>query len=42
LDKNKRIIARDIRGTKLIDKVKELIKKDKEREKQKKSSKKKK
>ena len=42
LDKNKRIIARDIRGQKLIDKVKELIKKDKEREKQKKSSKKKK
>ena len=42
MDKNKRIIARDIRGQKLIDKVKELIKKDKEREKQKKSSKKKK
>ena len=42
LDKNKRIIARDIRGKELIDKVKELIKKDKEREKQKKSSKKKK
>jgi thiol-disulfide isomerase/thioredoxin len=42
LDRNKRIIARDIRGQKLIDKVKELIKKDKEREKQKKSSKKKK
>jgi hypothetical protein len=42
LDKNKRIIARDIRGKELIDRVKELIKKDKEREKQKKSSKKKK
>ena len=32
LDKNKRIIARDIRGKELIDKVKELIQKDKERE----------
>ena len=44
LDKNKRIIARDIRGKELIDKVKELIQKDKEREKerQKKASKKKK
>ena len=31
LDKNKRIIARNIRGKDLIDKVKELIKKDKER-----------
>lgn len=34
LDKNKRIIARNIRGQELIDKVKELIKKDKEREKE--------
>ncbi|MBR4846755.1 MAG: DUF4369 domain-containing protein [Phascolarctobacterium sp.] len=44
LDKNKRIIARDIRGKELTDKVKELIQKDKEREKerQKKASKKKK
>ena len=33
LDKNKRIIARNIRGEELINKVKELIKKDKEREK---------
>ena len=33
LDTNKRIIERDIRGQKLIDKVKELIKRDKEREK---------
>ena len=43
LDKNKRIIARDIRGKELIDKVKELIQKDKEREKErkKKASKKK-
>ena len=32
LDKNKRIIARDIRGKELIDKVKELIQKDKDRE----------
>lgn len=32
LDKNKRIIARNIRGKELIDKVKELIKKDKEKE----------
>ncbi|MBR5542270.1 MAG: AhpC/TSA family protein [Bacteroides sp.] len=31
LDKNKRIIARNIRGKDLINKVKELIKKDKER-----------
>lgn len=30
---NKRVIARDIRGKELIDKVKELIKEDKEREK---------
>ena len=34
LDKNKRIIARDIRGQELIDKVKELIRQDEEREKQ--------
>ena len=33
LDKNKRIIARNIRGQELIDKIKELTKKDKEREK---------
>lgn len=33
LDKNKRIIARNIRGQELIDKVKELIQQDKEREK---------
>ena len=33
LDKNKRIIAHNIRGQKLIDKVKELIQKDKEKEK---------
>ena len=33
LDKNKRIIARNIRGEELINKVKELIKKEKEREK---------
>ena len=39
LDKNKRIIARDIRGQELIDKVKELIQKDKEREKEKKRKK---
>ena len=32
LDKNKRIIARDIRGKELVDKVKELIQKDKDRE----------
>ena len=32
LDKNKRIIARNIRGKELIDKVKELIQKDKDRE----------
>ena len=42
LDRNKRIIAHNIRGKELIDKVKELKKKDKEREKQKKLSKKKK
>ena len=41
LDKNKRIIARNIRGKKLIDKVKDLIQKDKEREKEKKRKKKK-
>lgn len=34
LDKNKRIIARNIRGQELIDKVKDLIKKDKEKEKE--------
>lgn len=39
LDKNKRIIARNIRGQELIDKVKELIKKDKEKEKAKKKEK---
>lgn len=33
LDTNKRIIERDIRGKELIDRVKELIKKDEEREK---------
>ena len=33
LDKNKRVIARNIRGQELINKVKELIKKDKEKEK---------
>ena len=32
LDKNKRIIARNIRGKELIEKVKELIQKDKDRE----------
>lgn len=42
LDKNKRIIARNIRGQELIDKVKELIKKDKEREKKKTNKKQKK
>ena len=36
LDKNKHIIARNIRGKELIDKVKELIQKDKDREKEKK------
>lgn len=35
LNKSKRIIARDLRGQELIDKVKELIKKDKEEEKEK-------
>lgn len=35
LDKNKRIIARNIRGKELIDKVKDLIQKDKEREREK-------
>ena len=33
LDKNKRIIERDIRGDELIKKIKELIKNDKDREK---------
>ena len=33
LDKNKRIIARNIRGKELIEKVKDLIQRDKEREK---------
>lgn len=42
LDRNKRIIARDIRGKELIDKVKELIQKDKEREKEKANRKRKK
>ena len=40
LDKNKRIIAYNIRGQELIDKVKDLIKKDKEREKKTKKRKK--
>ena len=39
LDKNKRIIARNIRGQELIDKVKDLIEKDKEKEKEKKRKK---
>jgi len=39
LDKNKRIIAQNIRGQELIDKVKELIRKDKEREKERKHKK---
>ena len=39
LDKNKRIIARNIRGKELIDKVKELIQKDKEKEKERKRKK---
>lgn len=39
LDKNKRIIARDIRGQELIDKVKDLLRKDKEREKEQKARK---
>jgi hypothetical protein len=39
LDKNKRIIARNIRGQELIDKVKDLIQKDKEKEKEKKRKK---
>ena len=34
LDKNRRIIARNIRGNELIDKVKERIRKDEEREKE--------
>lgn len=34
LDKNRRIIARNIRGNELIDKVRERIQKDKEREKE--------
>lgn len=36
LDKNKRVIAKDIRGEELIDKVKQLIKEDEEREKERK------
>lgn len=36
LNKDKRIIDRDIRGQKLIDKIKQLLKEDKEREKRKK------
>ena len=36
LDKNKRIIARNIRGKELIDKVKELVQKDKDKEKERK------
>lgn len=39
LDKNKRIIARDIRGTELVKKVKEFIQEDKEREKERKNHK---
>ena len=39
LDKNKRIIARDIRGTELVKKVKEFIQEDKEREKERKNRK---
>ena len=39
LDKNKRIIARNIRGQELIDKVKGLIQKDKDREQEKKRKK---
>ena len=39
LDKNKRIIARNIRGKELIEKVKELIQKDKDRELEKKRKK---
>lgn len=42
LDKNKRIIARNIRGQELIDKVKKLIEEDKEKEKAAKKRKKKK
>lgn len=42
LDKNKRIIARNIRGQELIDKVKDEIKKEKEKEKEKKKAKSKK
>lgn len=38
LDKNKRIIAKDIRNKELIDKVKTLIKQDKEKEKAKKEA----
>jgi hypothetical protein len=41
LDKNKRIIARNIRGKELIEKVKDLIQRDKEREKAAKKRKKK-
>ena len=39
LDKNKRIIERNIRGQELIDKVKKLIQKDKDREREKNSKK---
>ena len=39
LDKNKRIIARNIRGKELIDKVKALVQKDKDKEKEKKRKK---
>ena len=39
LDKNKRIIARNIRGKELIDKVKELVQKDKDKEKERKRKK---
>ena len=39
LDKNKRIIARDIRGEELVQKVKDFIQEDKEREKERKNRK---
>lgn len=41
LDKNKRIIARDIRGKELIEKVKKLIENDEEKEKERKKAEKK-
>ena len=42
LDKNKRVIAHDIRGQELINKVNELIKKDQEKEKERNAKKRKK